>query len=185
MIRIIDERIRRKLAGIRLAFRGISRLIQVTGSVQLISGEGINGESLNDIEYFQHFGTSSRPPAGSMMIVLPIGGRTAHSVVIATEHGDFRFQCNEDGEHAIYNQWGDHVYLRKDRRMQLVSGVAVDIDAPLTTTSGDLKVGGSIVAQSDISDHGNKSMAGMRDVFNNHTQSDPQGGVVSAPTQHM
>lgn len=183
--RLIDERIIRKLAAIRLAFRGVQQLIRVAGSVQLISGEGLSGEKVTDAEYFQHFGFSSRPPKDSMFIVLPIGGRTGHGIVIATEHGQYRFQCAADGEMAVFNQWGDHVYLRKDRRMQVVSGLAVDIDAPTTTMSGDLEVAGNIVAQGDISDHGSKSMAGMRVAYNQHTQADPQGGSVGIPTPQM
>ena len=44
---------------------------------------------------------------------------------------------------------------------------------------------GNIVAQGDVSDHGTKSMAGMRTVYNGHTHTDPQGGSVSTPSAAM
>lgn len=188
MIKQIDQRIRRHLSGIRLAFRGVVTLVNAAGAVQLIQSEGLSGEKLRGTELFQHHGFTSNPPAGSMYVVLPIGGKTAHGIIIATEHGTYRLKNLASGETAIYNQWGDHVTLKADRRMQVVSHLAVDITTPTVNMSGDLNVGGSIVAQHDISDSaatGAKSMAGMRQVYNGHTQVDPQGGSVAPPGAQM
>lgn len=185
MIKTIDERIRRKLAGIRLAFRGVIKLVKAAGAVQLVQLEGVSGELLQDTELFQQFGYTSNPPAGTMAVVLPIGGRTAHGIIIATEHGTYRLANLASGECAIYNQWGDYVALKADRRMQVVSSVAVDITSPEVTMSGNLSVTGAIVAQGDISDHGVKSMLDMRTVFNAHVHADPQGGSVAAPGAPM
>lgn len=181
MIRTIDTRIRRHLAGIRLAFRGVITLVKAAGAVQFVQLDGMSGERLQDAELLQQFGFTSNPPPGSMAVVLPIGGRTAHGIIIATEHGSYRLQSLANGEAALYNQWGDYVALKADRRMQVVSAVAVDITAPAVTMSGDLAVQGNIVSQGDVSDHGNKSMLGMRNVFNAHTHTDPQGGSVGVP----
>jgi len=181
----VDKRIRRALSGIRLAFRGVVTLIKSTGAVQLVQVDGMSGEQLQDAELFQQFGFTSNPPAGTMAIILPIGGKTAHGMVIATEHGALRLKGLASGEMAIYNQWGDHVILAADRRMKVVSSLAVDITTPTVNMSGNLNVAGSIVAQGDISDHGNKSMLGMRMIYNGHTHSDPQGGSVAAPGSQM
>lgn len=185
MIGEVDKRIRRALSGIRLAFRGVVTLVKSSGAVQLVQLDGMSGEQLQDAELFQQFGCISNPPAGTMAIVLPIGGKTAHGIVIATEHGEYRLKNLASGEMAIYNQWGDHVILSVDRRMKVVSAVAVDITTPTVNMSGNLNVAGNIVAQGDVSDHGNKSMLGMRTVYNGHTHSDPQGGSVSAPAAQM
>lgn len=179
-VKVIDERIRRKLAGIRLAFRGVLTLVKAAGAVQLVQLDGLSGERLQDAELFQQFGFTSNPPAGTMCVVLPLGGRTAHGIVIATEHGTYRLQNLASGETALYNQWGDHILLGADRHMKVVSSVAVDIIAPEVTMSGNLSVTGNIVAQGDVSDHANKSMLGMRNVFNAHVHADPQGGSVAA-----
>lgn len=184
MIKIVDERIRRHLAGIRLAFRGVITLVKAAGAVQLVQLDGLSGEQLQDAELFQHYGYTSNPPAGSMCIVLPIGGKTAHGIIIATEHGSYRLKNLASGETAIYNQWGDHVLFRADRRMQIVSSVGVDLVTPEVTMSADLNVAGNIVAQGDISDHNNKSMLAMRTVFNAHTQA-VSGSVAQAPAGQM
>lgn len=185
MIKQIDARIRRALGGIRLAFRGVVTLVKAAGAVQFVQLDGVSGEQLQDNELFQHFGFTSNPPAGSMAIVLPLGGKTSHGIIIATEHGSFRLKNLASGETALYNEWGDYVALKADRRMQVVSAVAVDITCPTVNMSSDLNVAGNIVAQGDISDHGNKSMLGMRTVYNGHTHNDPQGGSVAAPGAQM
>jgi len=184
MIKTIDARIRRALGGIRLAFRGVVTLVNAAGQMQLVQLNGVAGEQLQDAELFQQFGFTSNVPVGAMCVVLPIGGRTAHGIVIATEHGSYRLANLASGETAIYNEWGDYVKLGADRHMHLVSSAAVDITAPATNLSGDLNVQGSIVAQGDISDHGNKSMAAMRGVFNAHTQA-VSGATAQAPTGQM
>ncbi|MGL9774685.1 MAG: phage baseplate assembly protein domain-containing protein [Sodalis sp. (in: enterobacteria)] len=38
------------------------------------------------MELFQHYGLTSVPPASTMAVVLPVGGRTRHSIVIASKH---------------------------------------------------------------------------------------------------
>lgn len=181
---LIDERIRRKLAGIRLAFRGVVTLVKAAGSVQLVQLDGLSGEQLQDAEVFQQFGFTSNVPPGSAAIILPLGGKTAHSIIIATEHGTYRMKNLESGETAIYNQWGDHVLFKKNRRMQIVSSAAVDITTPEVTMSGNLAVSGNIVSQGDVTDHGNKKMADMRTVFNSHTQA-VSGGTAAAPAGQM
>lgn len=185
MIKQIDQRIRRYLSGIRLAFRGVITLVKAAGAVQFVQLDGVAGEQLQQNELFQQFGYTSSPPAGTMAVVLPIGGKTAHGIIIATEHGTYRLKNLASGETAIYNKWGDYVALKADRRMEVVSSVAVDITSPTVNMSGNLNVDGNIVAQGDISDHNNKSMLGMRNTYNSHTHSDPQGGSVGTPTGQM
>jgi phage gp45-like len=185
MIRQIDARIRRHMSGIRLAFRGVVTLAKAAGAVQLVQFDGLSGEKLQDAELFQQFGFTSNLPKGTMGIVLPIGGKTAHGIIIATEHGSYRLKTLASGEAAIYNQWGDYVALKADRRMEVVSSTAVDITSPEVNMSGNLNVAGDIIAQGDISDHDNKSMASMRMVYNGHTQIDSMSGIVQAPGAKM
>lgn len=184
MIKLIDARVRRYFSGFRLAFRGVVTLVNAAGKVQLVQLNGISGEQLQDAELFQQFGFTSNPPDGAMAVVLPLGGKTAHSIVIATEHGAYRLTGLASGETAIYNKWGDHVTLGADRHIRVVSSAAVDITSPEVNLSGNLNVQGNAVIQGDVSDHGNKTMAGMRTVFNTHTQA-VSGATAQAPTGQM
>lgn len=192
MIADIDKRIRRALSGIRLPFRGRINKVNSAGPVQLVQLSGLSGETLQDNEYFQHYGLTSNPPADSMGIVLPIGGKTAHGIIIATEHGLYRLKSLKSGEVALYSDEGDHVILKRGRVMEVVTQIlnitattVVNITTPTVNMSGNLNVTGNIIAHGDISDHDNKSMAGMRTTYNGHTHNDPQGGAVSAPNQGM
>lgn len=121
MIKIIDARISRKLAGIRQAFRGMVTLVKAAGAVQLVQLDGLSGEQLQDAELFQHYGYTSNPPAGSMAIVLPIGGKTAHGIIIATEHGTYRLKNLQPGETALYTDEGDSVILKRGRIMEVTT----------------------------------------------------------------
>lgn len=131
MTRMLDtmrRQVERAAAGARLAFRGLLTGLQRTPQVQLASGEGLAGEQLDRIELMQQFGFTSAPPAGTQLIVLPLGGRSSAAVIVATEHGSYRFQLGADGEACIYNQWGDRVHLRADRTIHMVSQAKVLVE---------------------------------------------------------
>lgn len=204
MLKQIDARIRRQLSGIRLAFRGVVTLVKAAGAVQLVQLDGLAGERLQDAELFQHYGCTSNPPAGSMAIVLPIGGRTAHGIIIATEHGNYRLKNLLSGEVALYTDEGDSIILKRGRIMEVTTHTfrvnattAIELNAPSITGTASTSVSfvtpvvnasAAIVAQGDITDSAAtmpKTMAGMRVTYNGHTHSDPQGGSVGAPSAGM
>lgn len=152
MIEQIDRRIRRAVGSIRLAFRGVITLVRAAGAVQLVQADGLAGEGLKDNELFQHYGYTSHPPAGTMAIVLPIGGKTAHGIIIATEHGTYRIKGLAPGETAIYDDQGQKVHIT--RAGIVVDGAGkpvtvhntphVDFDTPQVNMTGALNVIGKI-----------------------------------------
>ncbi|HSH71536.1 MAG TPA: phage baseplate assembly protein V [Methylophilaceae bacterium] len=185
VIKDIDNRIKRHLGGIRLAFRGIVTLVKAAGQIQLVQLNGVAGEQLQGAEQFQEYGLTTNMPPGGMAIVLPIGGKTAHGIIIATEHGSYRFKNLKSGEVALYTDEGDHIYLKRGRIMDILTHTlnitattAVNIDTPVVNCSNDL------VAVNDIYDHNNKSMLGMRTVFNTHRHPET-GGTTNIPNTGM
>ncbi|WP_410499713.1 phage baseplate assembly protein V [Chitinibacter sp. S2-10] len=172
MWREVDARIQRALSGVRRAFRGAVILLKNGGPVVRVQGEGLAGEQIQGAELFQHYGLTTMPPAGSMMIVLPVGGKTSHGIVIATEHGSYRLKTLEPGEVALYDDQGQSVILRRGKIMemntdQLVINAAtkVQINTPTISTTA------AIEAEKDITDKvgsGGKSMANMRASYNDH-----------------
>jgi phage baseplate assembly protein V len=128
MLDAMARQVERMRAGTRQALRGVRTALLRTAKIQLLSAEGLAGEQLDRHELFQQFGFTSAPPAGTQVIVLPLGGRTSAAVVVATEHGNYRVQLGADGEACVYNQWGDHVHLRADRSIHLVAQAKVVID---------------------------------------------------------
>ncbi|MCA7947867.1 phage baseplate assembly protein V [Burkholderia vietnamiensis] len=103
------------LAGVRQAFRGVISGVNTDGPVGMVRGEGLAGENGVDEELFQHYGYTSAPPAGTMKIVLPIGGKTSHGIVIATEHAQYRLKALKPGEVAIYTDEGDSIVFSRGR----------------------------------------------------------------------
>jgi len=114
MKKLIMECVRRALAGVRFPYRARLSGLSKGAGVQLIQGKALAGETMQAAEFFQHFGFTSAPPDGTQLIVLPIGGQSAHSVVIATENGAYRVDVSP-GEACIYNMWGDKIHLKQER----------------------------------------------------------------------
>lgn len=149
MIATIDARIRRALGQIRLAFRGKGGAINTAGPVQLLDGEGLQDEPLRSAELMQHYGFTSTPPDGFMFVAVPVGGKTAHSVMVATEHGTYRMKSLKTGEVAIYTDEGDSIVLKRGRLievttqtlrintqvMEVNASSKIDLNTPMVTCS--------------------------------------------------
>ncbi|NHX34695.1 phage baseplate assembly protein V, partial [Escherichia coli] len=52
---------------------------------------------------------------GTEAIILPLGGRSSHGIVIATEHGAYRLAGLESGEVALYTDEGAKIVLKRGR----------------------------------------------------------------------
>jgi phage baseplate assembly protein V len=184
MIDHIEKRISRALGGIRQAFRGVMSRVNSAPKVQLIQAVGLRGENIQAAEYFQHYGYTSNPPEGAMFVMVPIGGKTAHGIVIATEHGSYRLKNLAPGEVAIYDDLGQKIHLTRNgividganKQITITNTPKVRMDIPLLEVTGEIK---------DKCDTTGKTMSGMRTTYNGHTHNDPQGGAVAAPNQAM
>jgi phage baseplate assembly protein V len=184
-----------------LAFRGRGRAINTAAPVQLVDGEGMAGEPIRGAELMQHYGFTSTPPAGFMFACLPIGGKTAHGIIVATEHGTYRLKGLKTGEVALYSDEGDSIVLKRGRVIEVTTETyrinaskAIELNAPdITGTASNqialntpmVAASQDIKAQGDVYDHGDKTMVGMRDAHNQHEHPDPQGGMVGLPTVTM
>lgn len=196
MWREVDNRISRALAGLRLAFRGRGASTNPQGSVQTMQGEGLAGESIQGNEIFQHFGFTSRPPAGYQFVAVPVGGKTAHAIIIATEHGQYRIKTLKDGETALYDAFGTSVILKEGKVCQINCDVLeinaaqqVVMNAPkVQMNSQQVATTGAVMADQDITDraaHPDRGSArGMRELYDSHTHSENgAGGQTGVPTQ--
>ncbi len=115
----IDARIARALGKVRRAFRAVLTALDSKPGVQLAQADGLQGETLQAAELFQHFGFTSAPPAGTQCVVLPLGGKTAHSVIVATEAGAYRVEGLKSGEVAVYNQSGAKIVLKEGKVVEI------------------------------------------------------------------
>lgn len=164
----VESYINRALSRIRLPFRGVVGQVNSNAGVQLVSGLGLSGETVTDAEYFQHYGYTSNPPAGAMKVIVPVGGRSAHGIVVATEHSSYRIQGLKSGELAIYTDEGDSIVFNRGRVINMTTETfnlnaktAVNIttakytvnasesanyETPLLTASEDVTVAGVTAA---------------------------------------
>lgn len=111
----VNQRIGQALQGIRQAFRVVTGTTNSGTKVSLLQARGLAGEAVDSVEYFQHYGLTSSPPAGSMGIALPLNGATSHTVIIATEHGTYRLKSLNPGEVALYTDEGASVVLKRGK----------------------------------------------------------------------
>ena len=203
MIATIDARIRRALGQIRLAFRGRGGAIDTAAPVQLMDGEALKDEPIRSNELMQHYGFTSTPPAGFMYVAVPVGGKTAHAVVVATEHGTYRLKGLKTGEVAIYSDEGDSIVFKRDRLIEVSTqtfrvnaATAIEFNTPTLTANASSQVAFNtplvaasqdVMAQGEVVDHGDKSMSGMRRVFDIHThpENNAAGGSTNQPNQSM
>lgn len=183
--RMIDRAMNR----VRLAFRAVLTSIDTTPPIALVQADGLAGEQLQDNELMQQYGYASAPPEGAQLVVIPIGGKTAHGIIIATEHATYRMKGLESGEVALYDDLGQSVHLTRAGMVlnggglpvMIVNTPSVTADTPIFHIKGSLNVDEGIVAQGDIADHGNKTMSAMRTAYNGHHN----GSGTTTPDQAM
>lgn len=192
---MLQRMVNRAMTHERPAFRAVLTGINTSAPTALIQADGLAGEQLQDNELMQHYGYTSAPPSGTQAVVIPLGGKTAHGIVIATEHASYRLKALKNGEVAIYDDQGQSVYLTRAGIVVNGGGLPVTINntpsvtanTPLVHMSGNLVVDGNITALGDIADHSNKTMSGMRAVYNGHghPENNIVGGLTNLPNQGM
>ncbi|MBS7204215.1 MAG: phage baseplate assembly protein V [Haemophilus parainfluenzae] len=144
-MRRLSQAIQQKAQGavdeIRQAFRGVLHLVKSADNIQKVQASGLADETLQDVELMQQFGLTSVPPAGTQVVVLPMGGETTHSIVIATENGSFRVKNLKSGETAVYDESGSTIILKQGRLIEIdcdilkiTATTKVEISSPIVET---------------------------------------------------
>lgn len=205
MIRDIDRRIRRALATVRQAVRAVQMALNTGRPIATIQADGLAGEQFQDAELFQHYGYTSAPPDGAEHVILPIGGKSAHGVSVASEHRASRKRGLKPGETALYTAEGDYILLKNGRIIEVLAGTALTVNAPTVTVTattkvlldtpqteltGALTVAGTITGQGGLAISGGSGAQITGDLqatgdiksgnisLPGHNHSDPQGGTV-------
>lgn len=141
-----SELVARGMGQVRQAFFALV----ARGSSKLLQLQGYADEVLQEVEVVQQVGFSSHIPKDAKVVVIPLQGKTAKSIVVASKGGKVVIEVPE-GETCIYDQFGHHVWLKED-------GIHA---------KGNLFVDGNVVATGDVSDK-KSSMQSMRDAYNSH-----------------
>ncbi len=176
----IKQQTETALGAVRQAFRGTLNLVKSADGIQKVQVSGLADETLQDVEFMQQFGLTSVPPAGTQVVVLPIGGTTSHSIVVATENGSYRIKELQGGEVAVYDESGSSIVLRKGKLIEIdcdvlkiTAATKVDISSPLVETDRVFTARGSITTDGDVTANG-KSLV-------SHKHKGDSGGTTGEP----
>ncbi|HII3779140.1 phage baseplate assembly protein V [Pasteurella multocida] len=164
----IQEKTGAMLADVRQVFRGVLNLVKSGDNIQKAQVSGLAGEILQDVELMQQFGFTSVPPAGTQVVVVPVGGKTTHSIIIATENGAFRVKNLENGETALYDQSGSTIILKKGRLVEVdcdtfklnCKTYQVNASASADFTTPKLETSAVLTAQGQINGNGGMVVQG-------------------------
>lgn len=168
-IKTIDKRIKQAFNTVRQGFRGKVARVQAGGGVQKIQVEGLDGETVQDLEHAENFGFTSNPPAGSDCVVVPLGGKTSHGIIVTTTNGAYRITGLSDGETAVYNADGAKMVLKKGRIIEIdcemlnikaPSGVNIKAAAGVDITADNVKCSAQVTAQGQINGNGGMAVQG-------------------------
>ena len=160
-IKTIDKRIKQAFNTVRQGFRGKVARVQAGGGVQKIQVEGLDGETVQDLEHAENFGFTSNPPAGSDCVVVPLGGKTSHGITVTTTNGAYRTTGLSDGETAVYNADGAKMVLKKGRVIEIDCD-KLNIKAPsgVNITSEKVECSAVLTAQGQINGNGGMAVQG-------------------------
>lgn len=171
MAQLVRDQVVRAMSKVRQAFRATS-VSNTHGALIGVEMQGLAGESVSG-ELAQHYGFGSAPLPGAEYVVIPIGGNSNHSVVIASEDARYRLTL-QDGEVSLYTDEGDYVHMKRGRMIEVVTDDLVfkvknkvRFETPMVEMSGDQRVEGSIKADGEIED-GVRAMSADREIYNQH-----------------
>lgn len=144
LLNTMRKQAQRAQQSVRQAFRAIAARNNHAGAQIGVSMEGLSGEQVTG-ELMQHYGFVSGPLPGAEYIVIPVGGSTSHSVVIASGDGRYRLAV-KDGEVGLYTDEGDFVHMKRGRVIEVETETLVIraskkvvLDTPLVDATGDIK----------------------------------------------
>jgi phage gp45-like len=174
------------------------------GPAQLLQVRLGQLETVDNLPRLAEYGFNSMPPEDVDAIVLFAGGNRSDGVIIATSSQTYRMRSLHSGEVSISDDQGQSVYLMRggikltDKAgstvtlngdgsgdMTFASGLTIHANSKIVGTlevTQDITSDASITAAQDVADQGGaKTMAGMREVFNNHDHlvANVQGGTGS------
>lgn len=120
--------------------------------------ELLDGDVRQPVEHFEPYGFTSEPLQDAEALAVSLGGDRDHTIALVVTDRRYRPVNLKDGEVVVFDDLGRKVFLSRDGIK--VEGVAspvtvkttasVLVDAPLTKCTGNLEVGGNIVAAGEI-----------------------------------
>lgn len=103
--------------------RAIVRSV-IEGAIKRFTAAGRPDETIENREYIQHYGFSSRPLEGAEAVIIQEGN---HIVMIASDDRRYRIAI-ESGEVCLYTDEGDHIRFKRGKEIYIKSGNKLNAD---------------------------------------------------------
>lgn len=175
LVRTMTRTAQRAGTAVRQALRGVLQRLDATQAMPTAQITGLDGEQLQ-VELMQHYGLASAPLSGAEVVVLPLGGSSAHGIIIASVDGRYRIQL-QPGEVAVHTDEGDHIHLKRGRLVEIVTDtLLVKAATKVRFETPEIEATGNFKADGEVSDSV-RTMSADRDIYNGHTH----GGVQPGP----
>lgn len=117
--------------------RGVVRLIDDAGGLQVLQVTVQAGEVHQGAERFQDYGFTSHPHKGAEAVVGFVRGDRGHPVVLAVDDRRHRKADLAEGEVAMYTDEGDYILMRRGRIIEVVAGAELRVQAPTVNVQCD------------------------------------------------
>ena len=110
------------------------------------------GEKHTKVPLIQHYGLTSRPNKDAEAVVLFIGGARDNGIAIATQGKNTKIPSLEDGEVALFSEYGQTIILKKDGSIVATpkSGKRVRIESDMDVI-GNINAFGKVNAEGEVS----------------------------------
>jgi len=109
---------------------------------------GLAGEVIEGAEYFQPYGFTSVPPAGSEAVALPVGGDRGHLIILAASDRGARKHNMRSGEVGLYTAAGDYIYLKDGQEIETSTKRALlEASESATTRAPQIGLQGALTAE--------------------------------------
>lgn len=87
--------------------------------IQEVKGTLFADETKEELEHFQNYGFTSRPPSGSEGVALSVNGNRDHVIIVCVDNREFRIKTLADGEVAVYNNTGSNIVLKNNGNIEI------------------------------------------------------------------
>lgn len=102
--------------------RAVVKMVSDSGKLQMVQLGILDGETREGCERLQEYGLTSVPLAGAEAVVLFVGGRRDHGLVVAVDDRRHRKTGLQPGEVALYTDEGDYILLKRGRLIEIGGG---------------------------------------------------------------
>jgi phage baseplate assembly protein V len=126
-----------------LVARAVVNLVSDDVKMQVVQLTILEGETREGAERFQEYGFTSVPLEGAEAVVLSVGGRRDHLLVVAVDDRRNRLKDLVAGEVALYTDEGAKVHLKRGRIVVEDSEIRLGSDS----ASSFVALAGAVEAQ--------------------------------------